>query len=149
MLKNQKLEIVCYGSGEYSKYNLIKTKKKINNIFFNNFDENLSNKIKNFDILLHLSKREGLPVSVMQSLSEGLPVICYDIRGNNDLIKNNFNGYFVKSFKDVPNRIHYLKLENDIFNKMRLNAFKSINKDFLKKEINWKLLNIIKNYQKN
>ena len=149
MLKNQKLEIVCYGSGEYSKYNLIKTKKKINNIFFNNFDENLSNKIKNFDILLHLSKREGLPVSVMQSLSEGLPVICYDIRGNNDLIKNNFNGYFVKSFKDVPNRIHYLKLESDIFNKMRLNAFKSINKDFLKKEINWKLLNIIKNYQKN
>ena len=84
----------------------------------------------------------------MQSLSEGLPVICYDIRGNNDLIEDNFNGYFVKSFKDVPSRIHYLDLENNIFNKMRLNAFKSINKDFQKKKINFKLLNIIKNFQK-
>lgn len=146
MLKNHKIQIVCYGSGQYYKFNLIKIKKKLNNIFFNNFDQNLSNKIKNFDILLHLSKREGLPVSVMQSLSEGLPVICYDIRGNNDLVKNNFNGYFVKSYKDVSSRIQYLKLEEDLFNEMRVNAYKSINKDFLKKEINLKLLNIIKNY---
>ncbi len=148
LLKNKKIEIVCYGSGKYSKYNFIKIKKKISNIFFNDFDKNLSNKIKNFDLLLHLSQREGLPVSVMQSLSEALPVICYDIRGNNDLIEDNFNGYFVKSFKDVPNRIHYLDLEKDIFNKMRLNAFKSINKDFQNKKINLKLLNILKNFNK-
>ena len=55
--------------------------------------------------MLHLSKREGLPVSLMQSLSVGLPVICYNIRGNNDLIEDNFNGYFVKSYKEVPGRI--------------------------------------------
>ena len=95
-------------------------------------------KIKKYDILLHLSKREGLPVAVMQSLSEGLPVICYNIRGNKDLIKDKFNGYFIQSYRDVPKKIHYLNLEDGYFNKMRVNAFRSINKDFLKKKENTK-----------
>lgn len=107
------------------------------------------NKINNYDILLHLSKREGLPVSLMQSLSKGLPVICYNIRGNIDLVKDNFNGYFVKSYKEVLGRILYLKLENNIFYQMRLNAVKSIDKDFTNKEINIKIFKIIRRYQKN
>ena len=149
MLKNYKINIVCFGSGEYKRFDLIKIKKKLNNISFNYFDKNLNNKINNYDILLHLSKREGLPVSLIQSLSEGLPVICYNIRGNNDLIEDQYNGYFVKSYKEVPSRIHYLKLEKGLFNQMRLNAIKSINKNFTNKEINKKIFNIIKNYKIN
>ena len=148
MIKNQKIKIDCYGYGESYEFNLIKNKKKLNNISFNNFDINLDNKIKKYDILLHLSKREGLPVAVMQSLSEGLPVLCYNIRGNKDLIKDKFNGYFIQSYRDVPNKIHYLNLENGDFNKMRVNAFRSINKDFLKKQINLNIYNIVKNYSK-
>ena len=45
----------------------------------------------------------------------GLPVICYNIRGNNDLIIDKDNGYFVKSYKEVPGKILYLKLENKFF----------------------------------
>ena len=139
---------MCFGYGSRSKFNLIKAKKKINNIYFRDFDVNLKSKIKEYDILLHLSKREGLPVSVMQSLAEGLPIICYNIRGNNDLIKNTFNGFFVKSHKDVLNKIYYLNLEDKIFNKMRLNAKKSINKNFFKKKINFDIYNIFRNYSK-
>jgi len=148
MIKNQKIKIDCYGYGESYEFNLIKNKKKLNNISFKNFDINLDNKIKRYDILLHLSKREGLPVAVMQSLSEGLPVLCYNIRGNKDLIKDKFNGYFIQSYRDVPNKIHYLNLEDGYFNKMRVNAFRSINKDFLKKQINLNIYNIVKNYSK-
>ena len=148
MLKNQKLEIDCYGYGNYSKFNKIKLKNKLKNIYFKKFDTNLKNKIKKYDILLHLSKREGLPVSVMQCLSEGLPVICYNIRGNNDLIKNKFNGLFVNSYKDVPQKIFYLNLEILFFSKLRLNAIKSINKNFLKSQINFNLYKIFKNYIK-
>ena len=148
ILKNRKIEIECFGYGENYKFNSIKIKKKLNNISFNNFDVNLENKIKRYDILLHLSKREGLPVAVMQSLSEGLPVLCYNIRGNKDLVIDKFNGYFIQSYRDVPNKIHYLNLENGYFNKMRVNAFRSINKDFLKKQINLNIYNIVKNYSK-
>ncbi len=148
-LKNKKIKILCYGYGNFEKFDLIKNKKKLKNISFNKFDINLESKIKNYDILLHLSKREGLPVSVMQSLSKGLPVICYNIRGNNDLITDRFNGYFVNSYKDVPNKINYLNLEKDQFNVMRKNALKSIDRNFLKKKINSNIYKIIKKYSKN
>ena len=82
----------------------------------------------------------------MQSLSKGLPVICYDIRGNNDLIKDKINGFFINSYKEVSNKILYLKLEKESFNKMRFNAFRSINKNFLNKQINLNIYKIIKNY---
>ena len=147
-IKNKKIKIVCYGYGNYLYFNSLKIKRKLKNITFNKFDINLKNRIKNFDILLHLSKREGLPVSIMQSLSEGLPVICYNIRGNNDLIKDKFNGYFIKSFKDVPNKINYLMLEHNIFNKMRKNAYETIDENFSQKNINQKIYNIIKKINK-
>jgi len=146
ILKKKNIKIECFGYGSFERFNLIKIKKKLNNINFNYFDINLKNKIKNFDILLHLSKREGLPVAIMQSLSEGLPVICYNIRGNSDLIADKINGYFVNSFQDVSKKINYLSLENDIYNEMRLNAFKSIKKDFLKENVNLSLYKIIKKH---
>ena len=66
----------------------------------------------------------------MQSLSMGLPIICYKIRGNEDLIKNQYNGYFVRSYKDVTKIISYLNKNPLVYNKIRKNAFKSINKNF-------------------
>ena len=147
-LKNHKFTIECFGYGSYDKFNSIKIKKNIFNISFNKFDPDLENKIKNFDILLHLSKREGLPVAVMQSLSRGLPVICYDIRGNNDLIKDKFNGFFINSYEEVSNKIFFLNLEKEYFNKMRFNAFRSVNKNFFKKQINLNIYKIINKYSK-
>ncbi len=148
ILKNKKIKIDCFGYGSRNKFQSIKVKKKLNNISFKKFDSDLENKINKYDILLHLSKREGLPVSVMQSLSKGLPVICFNIRGNNDLVKDKINGLFVNSYKDVSNKINYLNLEDNFFNKLRFNAFKTINKDFSKQKINLKLYKIIKNYSK-
>jgi glycosyltransferase involved in cell wall biosynthesis len=148
MLGDKEITIDCYGYGDYSKFLSIKVKKKLNNIFFRKFDKNLRNKIKNYDILLHLSKREGLPVSVMECLSESLPVICYDIRGNNDLVQHKYNGFFVNSYQDVVSKISYLNLEDKIFYKMKVNAFKSIKKEYLESQINLNLYKIFKNYIK-
>ena len=127
---------------------MLKNKKNLSNIKFNKFDKNLRNKIKNYDIMLHLSKREGLPVALMQSLSEGLPVICYNIRGNNDLIKNEFNGFFINSYQDVKKIILYLNLESNLIDKLRFNAFRTINKNYFKEKINSDIYKIIKNYSK-
>ncbi len=146
LLEGKNIKIECFGYGNFDFFNSIKLEKKLDNISFNYFDNNLKKKIKNFDIMLHLSKREGLPVGVMESLSEGLPVICYDVRGNNDLIKDKFNGYFVNSYKDVPHKIYHLNSKKKILNKMSFNAFKSINKDFVEKKINLQIYKIIKKH---
>ena len=119
IFQNQKIYIDCFGYGNYEEFKKIKLKENIKNISFNKFDPNLLSKIKNYDIFLHLSKREGLPVSIMQCLSKGLPVICYNIRGNNDLIKNNFNGFFVKSCEEVFDKIVYLNNNSKLIHQMK------------------------------
>lgn len=148
ILKNKKIKIDCYGYGNYKKFLSIKLKRKLNNISFNRFDVNLKKKIKKYDILLHLSEREGLPVSLMECLINGLPVICYNIRGNNDLVKDKFNGFFVKTYKDVPSLISYLNLEKSFFYQTKRNASRSINKNFMKKNINKNIHKIIENFTK-
>ena len=150
VLKQKNIKIDCYGYGDYTKFESIKIKKKLHNVSFKKFDINLKNKIKNYDILLHLSKREGLPVSVMECLIEGVPVICTKIRGNIDLIKNGFNGFLVNSYKDVPHKISNLNSKKLIFDTMRYNAYNSITDDYSKKKINHLIYLIIKkNFKEN
>lgn len=49
------------------------------------------------DIFMFPSLQEGLPVSVMEAMANGLPVICSDIRGNADLIDDGKGGYLAKT----------------------------------------------------
>lgn len=48
--------------------------------------------LKEADIYALPSIREGLNVSLMEAMASGLPCICGDIRGNNDLIVNGKGG---------------------------------------------------------
>ena len=45
------------------------------------------------DVFVFPSKREGLPVSVMEALVSGLPCVASKIRGNVDLIRDGENGF--------------------------------------------------------
>ncbi|MBD7964914.1 glycosyltransferase family 4 protein [Fictibacillus norfolkensis] len=66
------------------------------------------------DIFLFPSFQEGLPVSVMEAMSAGLPVIGSEIRGNTDLIDNDKGGYLLKP-EDVAGFAE--KIERVISNK--------------------------------
>ena len=44
------------------------------------------------DVFVFPSLREGLPVSVMEAMASGLPVIATRIRGSSDIVKDNVNG---------------------------------------------------------
>ncbi|HFK1432570.1 TPA: glycosyltransferase family 4 protein [Bacillus cereus] len=52
------------------------------------------------DLFIFPSYQEGLPVSVMEAMAAGLPVICSSIRGNIDLIDDGKGGY-LNSPEDV------------------------------------------------
>lgn len=49
------------------------------------------------DIFVLPSYREGLPLSLIEASAMKIPCIATDIRGNRDVIKNNFNGLLVPS----------------------------------------------------
>lgn len=51
------------------------------------------------DIFVHPSFREGLPVSVMEAMCSGLPLVVADNRGNRDLCEDGTNGFICSPFK--------------------------------------------------
>lgn len=52
--------------------------------------------IHSCDVFAFPSIHEGLPVSLMEAMAGGLPVVCSRIRGNVDLIEDGVNGYLVE-----------------------------------------------------
>lgn len=53
------------------------------------FRRDIGELCKTADIFVFPSFREGLPVSMMEAMASGLPVVCSKIRGNTDLIDKN------------------------------------------------------------
>lgn len=49
------------------------------------------------DLFVFMSLREGLPVALMEALASGLPVICSNIRGNQDIVVEGENGIFCEN----------------------------------------------------
>lgn len=52
-----------------------------------------------FDLFVNVSESEGLPVSIMEAMSIGIPVIATDVGGTNEIVKDQVNGYLVP--KDI------------------------------------------------
>ncbi|MGT2798724.1 glycosyltransferase family 4 protein [Streptococcus intermedius] len=60
------------------------------------------------DTFVFPSFREGLPVSVMEAMATGLPVLASDIRGNHDLVVHEKGGFLFES-GNVEDLVHYLE----------------------------------------
>lgn len=67
------------------------------------------------DVYLSPSLREGLPVSVMQAMAAGIPVVASRVRGNRDLIVHEKNGllYPVKDRAALVQAIERLRNDAD------------------------------------
>lgn len=61
------------------------------------------------DIFVFPSFHEGLPASVLEAMACGLPIICSEIRGNADLIKDGENGFLFKP-SDAKSLSNHLSL---------------------------------------
>lgn len=62
---------------------------------------------KTSDLYVHPSYREGLPVSVMEAMASGLPILCSRVRGNVDLV--NENGGFLFNPHNVDDCKHAIE----------------------------------------
>ena len=61
------------------------------------FRTDIAQILKQTDIFVHPSFREGLPVSVMEAMTSGVPIVAGENRGTRDLIVPDKGGYLVKS----------------------------------------------------
>jgi len=64
-------------------------------ITFPGWQKDVMQWLKKFDIFLLYSKWEGLPISILEAMSIGLPIVASDINGNNELVSEQ-NGLLFK-----------------------------------------------------
>lgn len=70
-------------------------------------------KIKSWDIFLyHINRPEGTSMSVLESLASGIPVVCSNHPGNNELIKNGINGFVFDDFSEAEKTLKMLASDN-------------------------------------
>lgn len=97
-INNPRIHYVICGQGELEEYlrDLSKELGIGNKVHLLGFRKDIAEICKVSDVFAFPSKREGLPVSLMEAMACGLPVVCSRIRGNLDLIEDRKGGYLVE-----------------------------------------------------
>ena len=120
-IKNDHLELTIVGDG-YLRSTLETLIKNHSNIHFVGFQPNPEQYLVENDILIMPSFKEGMPITLIESLSIGVPVIANNVgaipflitNGHNGLLinleKNNFNNdEWKNAFSTLPSKIEQLK----------------------------------------
>lgn len=92
------IRLLLVGEGELIDYNkeLTQYLKLEDEVKFIGFRKDINSLLKISDLYVSTSKREGLPVSVMEAMATGLPLVVTNCRGNRDLVANGKNGIVVQ-----------------------------------------------------
>lgn len=108
-INNPNIHYVICGKGPVEGYlkNLCKELKIEGNVHLLGYRKDVAEIYKISDIFVFPSYREGLPVSLMEAMASGLPIVCSNIRGNTDLIENGKGGFLV-SPSDPDNFAEYI-----------------------------------------
>ena len=81
------------------------------------------------DIFLSTSRWEGMPLAVLEAMSEGLPLVATKVSGNDDVMQNGVEGLFFKN-NDASSAI--LAIEKMMNQEFRLSCSKAAHKNILK-----------------
>ena len=119
---------------------------EINNINEYNFPNKKLIKIyKSSDLYINLARIESFGVTMVEGMASGLPVITFNTKGANEIVKNNYNGFVIpnKSIIKMAKKIKQIQNNKKLLSVMRKNCIK-YSKKFTLIKISKKL---IKNYQ--
>lgn len=131
LLKNKNIKMTWTHLGGGELYNHIKKRAYTELSHFMTI--NLPGMIKNQEVyeyykhhsvnlFINVSSSEGLPVSIMEAISFGIPCIATNVGGTSEIVINDINGYLLKeNFKPQELANYILNLYKD---KEKLNSFK-------------------------
>lgn len=134
------LDIHFIGSGEkkytdelkqmVSKYNLDKIIK------FDGYNENIRNTIKDYDIGIVCSKKEGFGRVTVEYMASGLCVIASNTGANTEIIEDNKTGilFDYESDDDLANKITYIYNNNDKIKEIGTLAVQDVRKKYSKEQ---------------
>lgn len=82
-----------------------------------------------YDLFINVSETEGIPVSIMEAMSFGIPALATDVGGTSELVNDGVNGYLMNPdvpIAEIANKIHNIALlDKDKKMNLRINARKT------------------------
>lgn len=150
-LNNPKVKLLICGNGPELD-NLIKLAESLGvkeQVYFLGFRKDIRELLNISDIFLFTTYQEGLPRSMMEAMSAGLPCIVSRIRGNVDLLDENKGGYLIdpNNYKEIAIYINKLIKDKDernkfgLYNKEKIKQYDiKVVKDEIKKIYNLELI---------
>ena len=85
------------------------------------------------DLFVNLSTIEGIPVSIMEAMSFGIPCIATNVGATSEIVINGFNGFLIEldQIENLYNKIvSYYSMTPEEKNVYRLNAFNFWEKNY-------------------
>ncbi|VUC67803.1 glycosyltransferase family 4 protein [Macrococcoides caseolyticum] len=127
LIPNAKLLLIGEGANK-QKYLEYILDNNLNDISLLGFRKDIEDILQITDIVSLLSHREGLPKSIMEAMSFGIPCVVSNTRGLRDLISNYENGFVVDHLDDSNLIESFTKLYNNsiLYNNFKLNALERI-----------------------
>lgn len=130
----RKVKFTMVGPGEPAYINKLKEMVKefgINEqVVFEDFRDDIYKYINNFTIYINSSKTENLPLSVIEAMSNGMPVIATPNDGAKQLVINQETGYIVNTPEEMAERIIDIFNNPDLVEEMSLNSRKRVCEKF-------------------
>jgi glycosyltransferase involved in cell wall biosynthesis len=92
---NYKIEAHIFGDGILrNEMELKLARNNSTHLFkFHGNIENVNDGLKNIDIFLFTSYREGLSVAIIEAMAKGLPIVAYNVGGAEEQVINGANGF--------------------------------------------------------
>ena len=99
---------------------------------FTGWRRDISEILDIIDIAVVTSKWEGLPITIIEALSKGKPIVATDAGGVRELVRDGVTGYITRpgEYKDTSDKILSMLKDRGSFLKMREQASGSIDDSF-------------------
>ena len=138
------IKFIIVGEGK-EKSKLLKLVEKLNlkkDVIFTGYRDNLPELIKISDIVVLISLWEGLPNLIIEGMLCKKPVICSNVGGGKEIIKDGETGFLVnpKDIKEITKKIIFLLNRPDICKNLGENGYNYVKEKF-------SLEKMIKNYE--
>lgn len=102
-----KYELILVGDGPTKQENekLAEELGISDNVTFTGFKSDVNESLKDADVYILSTKYEGLPISIIEAMSQHLPIIATNVGGNSELIKD--NGFLINGENDLTDKINW------------------------------------------
>lgn len=127
--KDSKVMFLCVGNSEEN----IDINEKVKFLPFVFNKESLAKYYSAADLFLLPSLAENFPLTVLEAMSCGLPVVSFDVGGVKEAVLHRINGYIAKygNLDDIKNGIKYVfGLDKENYDKMSLGCRQRVKENF-------------------